>query len=56
MAGWLATFGAPFMPGLDAATRAAVAADTERRLTHLRDETGTWHADYVRLRFRARAA
>ena len=56
MAGWLVTFGAPFMPGLDPAARAAVTADTERRLAHLRDETGTWHADYVRLRFRARAA
>ena len=56
MAGWLETFGAPFMPGLDPAARASVAADTERRLTHLRDETGTWHADYVRLRFKALAA
>ena len=53
IAGWLATFGAPFMPALDAAARAAVIADTERRLTHLRDETGTWFADYVRLRFAA---
>ena len=55
IAGWLATFGAPFMPGLDAEARAAVIADTERRLTHLRDESGTWYADYVRLRFAARA-
>jgi SAM-dependent methyltransferase len=55
IAGWLATFGAPFMPGLDAAARAAVFTDTERRLAHLRDETGTWYADYMRLRFAARA-
>jgi SAM-dependent methyltransferase len=54
--GWLATFAAPFMPGLDAAARAAVTRDTGRRLAHLRDETGTWHADYVRLRFHAAAA
>ena len=55
IAGWLATFGTPFMPGLASAARAQVFADTERRLTHLRDETGTWHADYVRLRFAATA-
>ncbi len=54
--GWLATFGAPFMPDLDTASRQSVVADTERRLAHLRDETGTWYADYVRLRFRAFAA
>ncbi|MGV6872978.1 methyltransferase domain-containing protein [Pseudochelatococcus sp. B33] len=51
VAGWLGTFGAPFFAGLDAAATRTVIEDTERRLVHLRDERGTWFADYVRLRF-----
>ncbi|MBE3639163.1 class I SAM-dependent methyltransferase [Mangrovicoccus algicola] len=52
-AGWLATFGAPFLGGLDAATADRVIADCARRLAVLTDETGTAQADYVRLRFEA---
>lgn len=51
MRGWLATFGAPLLSGLDAATADAIIRDCERRLSNLRDERGTWVADYVRLRF-----
>lgn len=52
--GWLDTFAAPFLaaiPAVPAGTRAAVLTRTEALLPALRDETGQWWADYVRLRF-----
>ena len=51
IAGWLATFAAPFLTGVPEAGRAAVLARAEALLPALRDETGQWWADYVRLRF-----
>ncbi|WP_138466496.1 class I SAM-dependent methyltransferase [Poseidonocella sp. HB161398] len=51
--GWLATFGAPFLGELSDAARRAVVADCAARLSVLTDETGTAHADYMRLRFSA---
>lgn len=50
LAGWLETF----RPGLVAALPAAAMAQVEAWLApSLRDERGTWVADYVRLRFAA---
>lgn len=54
MAGWLATFGDAMLAGLEAEARAAVVADTLRRLAPLHDPAEGWVADYVRLRFAAR--
>jgi trans-aconitate methyltransferase len=52
--GWLATFGEPFLNRLPAAEREPAMAEVEALLAHsLRDGTGKWTADYVRLRFRA---
>ena len=51
IAGWLDTFAAPFLTGVPAASRAAVLARAEALLPALRDETGQWWADYVRLRY-----
>jgi SAM-dependent methyltransferase len=56
MAGWLATFAGPFSRDLSPAERATLLADAERRLAGLRDPVEGWAADYVRLRFAARAA
>jgi trans-aconitate methyltransferase len=54
IAGWLATFADPYLGRLPPGDRAAVLHDVERRLAPvLRDETGRWFADYVRLRFAA---
>ncbi len=55
MAGWLATFAGPFARDLGLEDRAALLADAERRLAALRDPVEGWAADYVRLRFAARA-
>ncbi|PAU76818.1 class I SAM-dependent methyltransferase [Halomonas salipaludis] len=55
MAGWLETFANPFLHGLDEDVREAVLENTMTLLAHsLRDDTGHWSADYVRLRVRAR--
>lgn len=54
MAGWLVTFADPFLAGQDDAARAALRADTLRRLSALHDPEEGWIADYVRLRFVAR--
>ncbi|APX92344.1 SAM-dependent methyltransferase [Halomonas sp. 1513] len=55
MAGWLETFANPFLHGLDEDVREAVLENTLTLLAHsLRDDTGHWSADYVRLRVRAR--
>ena len=56
MAGWLATFGEPFARALPEAERGAALREAERLLApSLRDGAGRWVADYVRLRFAARA-
>jgi len=52
--GWLETFGDPYMEAVQPAHHPAILRDVERRLTPvLRDETGGWFADYMRLRFEA---
>ncbi|MCA8878754.1 MAG: methyltransferase domain-containing protein [Rhodobacteraceae bacterium] len=51
IAGWLETFAAPYLAAVPEAERPAIRADAEVLLTPLRDETGQWWADYVRLRF-----
>lgn len=55
MAGWLATFAAPFFAGM-AAADARCARDEALDLLKpaLCDDAGRWTADYVRLRFAAR--
>lgn len=56
MMGWLETFASPFLHGLDEDVREAVLENTLTLLGHsLRDEHGSWTADYVRLRVAARA-
>ncbi len=54
MAGWLATFAAPFTRDAAPVTAGALLADAERRLAALHDPAEGWVADYVRLRFAAR--
>jgi hypothetical protein len=55
MAGWLETFGEPFVRRLPEAERAAALDEAVRLLApSLRDASGQWIADYVRLRFVAR--
>lgn len=57
MAGWLDTFVNPMTAGLSADERANVLAETVDLLaTSLRDQSGNWIADYVRLRFAATKA
>jgi SAM-dependent methyltransferase len=56
MEGWLKTFAGPFLRGLGPAERHAVLRDAQRRLGALHDPAEGWIADYVRLRFAARAA
>jgi trans-aconitate methyltransferase len=54
MAGWLATFGDPFLPDLPAPKRAEILQEVEALLVPaLRTSEGEWIADYVRLRFKA---
>jgi trans-aconitate methyltransferase len=55
--GWLDTFANPFLGGLPDEEREAVLAAVEALLApSLRDRSGRWTADYVRLRFAARRA
>jgi trans-aconitate methyltransferase len=50
--GWLETFGESFTNALLPEARAAYLEEVRAALEpHLRDATGTWIADYVRLRF-----
>jgi trans-aconitate methyltransferase len=52
--GWLETFAHSFLLGLDEAARAEYLQEVRAVLEpQLRDGTGTWVADYVRLRFAA---
>jgi SAM-dependent methyltransferase len=54
--GWLDTFAGPFVAGLDAGDRESVFDHATALLApSLRDAAGRWTADYVRLRFSARA-
>ena len=55
MAGWLETFAEPFVRTLPPPERASALEETVRLLApSLRDRSGQWIADYVRLRFTAR--
>jgi len=55
MHGWLETFAIPLMKRLPEDARSAFLDNvTERLRPVLRDESGRWSADYVRLRFLAR--
>jgi trans-aconitate methyltransferase len=55
--GWLETFGESFTNALPAADRADYLQEVRSRLEPtLRDQSGTWIADYVRLRFAATKA
>jgi len=57
IAGWLATFAAPFLAALPAAEHAGILKEVETLLAPaLRSAGGDWIADYVRLRFFATAA
>jgi len=57
LAGWLETFGKIFLDQFDAETRALVVAGAEELLApSLCDSSGTWWADYVRLRVLAKLA
>ncbi len=57
MRGWLATFGDAFLMALPQPGRAPALDEAIRLLAHtLRDETGAWALDYVRLRFAATLA
>ncbi|MEX2648042.1 MAG: class I SAM-dependent methyltransferase [Alphaproteobacteria bacterium] len=52
---WLAIFAVPFLDAVPPAERAAVTAGIEARAAdRLRDATGRWTVDYVRLRLVAR--
>jgi len=54
IAGWLDTFGEPFLNALPVADRAAAVAEVREALRPaLCDAAGNWSADYVRLRFAA---
>lgn len=54
MRGWLKTFANPFFGNLTSSEREQLLADAEQLLSvSLRDSTGNWIADYVRLRFHA---
>jgi SAM-dependent methyltransferase len=55
MAAWLETFAQPFFHGMDASERDAIVTEAVESLApSLRDATGQWSADYVRVRFIAR--
>ena len=57
IAGWLATFAAPFLAALPQSAHAQVLREVEEVLRHpLRSTSGDWIADYVRLRFHATAS
>ncbi len=57
IAGWLATFAAPFLAAVPEAEHAAILREVEELLARpLRSAAGDWIADYVRLRFAATAA
>jgi len=57
VAGWLATFAAPFLAGIASADQAGMLHEVETVLAPaLRTRAGDWIADYVRLRFFATAA
>lgn len=57
MRGWLDTFANPFLDGIDAAARASILDEAQALLApSLRDQSGNWSADYVRLRFAATLA
>jgi len=57
MAGWLETFAEPFVRRLPETERAAAIDEALHLLApSLRDASGQWIADYVRLRFAARRA
>ncbi len=52
--GWLETFGEAFLSRLPEDARGQAVADVREAVrAELQDETGRWHADYVRLRFAA---
>lgn len=54
MRGWLDTFANPFLAGFDSVEKAATLDEVARLLApSLRDQSGGWTADYVRLRFSA---
>jgi trans-aconitate methyltransferase len=54
MGAWLDTFAEPFLKTMPESERAAAKEEVIGLLAcSLRDEQGGWHADYVRLRFRA---
>ena len=56
MTGWLRTFRRGVLEGLPGEMRETVVNETVELLAPaLRDEEGNWIADYVRLRFIARA-
>lgn len=55
MTGWLETFAGPFLDRVPVREREATVAEIVELLAPtLRDASGNWTADYVRLRFRAR--
>lgn len=57
MRGWLDTFANPFMGDIDAAVRGPILDEVQALLApSLRDQSGNWSADYVRLRFAATLA
>lgn len=54
LADWLDLFAAAWLAGLDRTTRSEIVAEvTAAAAPRLRDRTGTWTIDYVRLRVRA---
>jgi hypothetical protein len=56
MEGWLRTFRRGVLEGVPEALREPVVKETAELLAPvLRDEKGNWTADYIRLRFIARA-
>jgi SAM-dependent methyltransferase len=57
MRGWLDTFANPLLDGIGGAARAGILDEVEGLLApSLRDQSGNWSADYVRLRFAATLA
>ncbi len=57
MRGWLDTFANPLLDGIDTAARGSILDEVQALLApSLRDQSGNWSADYVRLRFAATLA